>query len=71
MFELLNSVDVHVVDATGAVYCASCSSLAYEQAAIRHARWWMRQRKIGDACRPLRLHVERYLDPTAKTRRTR
>jgi hypothetical protein len=60
--------DVHVVDATGAVYCVSCSSLAYEQAAIRHARWWMRHRKIGDACRPLRLHVERYFDPTAKTR---
>jgi hypothetical protein len=59
-----NSVDVHVVDAVGKIFCASCASLEYEQAAIKHARKWMRQRNIR-ACKPLRLVVVRYFDSSA------
>jgi hypothetical protein len=63
-----NSVEVCVVDAAGDKYCVSFNSLAYEQSAIKHARWRMRQRNIGHACRPLRLHVERYHDQSRRAR---
>ena len=60
-----NSVAIHVEDACGFKYCVSYRALAYEAAGIKHARWWMRQRQIGTAVRPLRLVVERYCDPSS------
>lgn len=59
-----NSVEVYVADAVGDRYCHSCSNLEYEQQAIKHARWWMRQRNHPGAARPFRLVVSRYYDPS-------
>jgi hypothetical protein len=67
-----NSVVVYVTDAVGGKFCWSANRIEYEQAAVKHARWWMRQRQhIGfdgkpvPIARPLKLHVERYFDASA------
>jgi len=61
-----NSVEVFVRDAVGGIYCHSCSELAYEAAAIKHAKWWTRQRASRmRACAPFKVVVTRYHDDSA------
>lgn len=68
-----NSIEVYVADAVGDRYCHSCSDIKYEQQAVKHARWYMRQRNLKgfdgkplSICRPLRLVVTRYHDPSQR-----
>lgn len=57
-----NAVVVYVEDACGYKYCWSASRIEYRDSAVKHARWWTRQRRIGNAVRPLRVIVEEYRD---------
>ncbi len=62
-----NSVAVFVRDAVGGIYCHSCGDIAYEAAAVKHARWWTRQRHSRMiAAAPFRVVVERYHDASSE-----
>lgn len=68
MAQEVNAVVVYVLDAIGDKYCYSASRLQYETAAIKHARWWTRQRASRmRAVAPFKVVAERYFDASQKS----